>query len=254
MTRRGFIAGGCAALAGGMKALAAPTKSSVAARHLVNSGAGGGWTNPYITDGLVAMWDGEWNAGVGGEHDANATSWVDLVNGVPYIGTNPLFESNAVVSDGGNTAANTFSFSGYISHDRTKEIVIQPISILFTNDPFLKSTGDGSLDFALWATRTPSLDAFVRNGQSIARIPSSDAYQKMSFSAAYSQSGTQGYLNGEKTVDTGFIYSPQGNMYFPALNTNNKARMYSIRIYNRALTAEEIAHNYTVDKARFNLP
>ena len=28
------------------------------------------WTNPYVTDGLVAMWDGEWNAG-GGVHDAN---------------------------------------------------------------------------------------------------------------------------------------------------------------------------------------
>ena len=23
------------------------------------------WTNPYVTDGLVAMWDGEWNAGGG---------------------------------------------------------------------------------------------------------------------------------------------------------------------------------------------
>ena len=25
----------------------------------------GGWVNPYVTDGLVAMWDGEWNAGDG---------------------------------------------------------------------------------------------------------------------------------------------------------------------------------------------
>ena len=28
----------------------------------------------------------------------------------------------------------------------------------------------------------------------------------------------------------------------------------TVRIYNRALTAEEIAHNYSIDKARFNLP
>ena len=37
-----------------------------------------GWTNPYVTDGLVAMWDGEWNV-AGGVHDATATSWKDLV-------------------------------------------------------------------------------------------------------------------------------------------------------------------------------
>ena len=36
-----------------------------------------GWKNPYITDGLVAMWDCEWNAG-GGVHDDTATTWVDL--------------------------------------------------------------------------------------------------------------------------------------------------------------------------------
>ena len=29
---------------------------------------------------------------------------------------------------------------------------------------------------------------------------------------------------------------------------------YTIRIYSRVLTAEEIARNYKIDKARFNLP
>ena len=38
----------------------------------------GGWKNPYVTDGLVAMWDGEWNAGPG-KHDNSATGLKDLV-------------------------------------------------------------------------------------------------------------------------------------------------------------------------------
>ena len=38
------------------------------------------WVNPYITDGLIAMWAGEWNVG-GGMHDANATVWTDLIGG-----------------------------------------------------------------------------------------------------------------------------------------------------------------------------
>jgi len=33
-----------------------------------------------------------------------------------------------------------------------------------------------------------------------------------------------------------------------------KGRVYNARVYNRALTAEEVAHNYAIDKARFNLP
>ena len=31
----------------------------------------------YVQNGLIAMWDGEWNAGLG-VHDPNATTWVDL--------------------------------------------------------------------------------------------------------------------------------------------------------------------------------
>lgn len=30
--------------------------------------------------------------------------------------------------------------------------------------------------------------------------------------------------------------------------------IYHVRAYSRALTADEIAHNYAIDKARFNLP
>ena len=31
-------------------------------------------------------------------------------------------------------------------------------------------------------------------------------------------------------------------------------KVYNLRIYSLAMTAEEIAHNYAIDKARFNLP
>ena len=43
--------------------------------------------NPYITDGLVAMWDGEWNVGLG-KHSDTATVWKDLISSqcVPAVG------------------------------------------------------------------------------------------------------------------------------------------------------------------------
>lgn len=40
----------------------------------------GGARLPYVTDGLVSMWDGIWNAGVG-IHDDNTLVWTDLVGG-----------------------------------------------------------------------------------------------------------------------------------------------------------------------------
>lgn len=74
MNRRGFILGGCAALAGGMKALAAPTRSAVAARHIMGGGAdaklpydaeveyigrtgAGNVLGPYIDTGIVPTED-----------------------------------------------------------------------------------------------------------------------------------------------------------------------------------------------------
>ena len=49
-------------------------------RRRMLASLGGGWNNPYVTDGLVAMWDGEWNAG-GGVHDTDAKSLVNLAEG-----------------------------------------------------------------------------------------------------------------------------------------------------------------------------
>ena len=33
-----------------------------------------------------------------------------------------------------------------------------------------------------------------------------------------------------------------------------RGRVFNVRVYSRAMTAEEIAHNYAIDKARFGIP
>lgn len=79
-TRRDFVRGltgiGAIVATGHAPAI---VKSMIAARGTMLSG-GKGWKNPYITDGLIAMWDGEWNDGCG-VHDAAATTWLDIVGG-----------------------------------------------------------------------------------------------------------------------------------------------------------------------------
>ena len=67
------------------------------------------------------------------------------------------------------------------------------------------------------------------------------------------------YQNGKK-ID-GLIYSDTWNNgvgvsvgYRPAGSFTGAGIMHRLCVYNRSLTAEEIAHNYEIDKARFNLP
>ena len=38
---------------------------------------GKAWTNPYVTYGLIGMWDGEWNV-AGGRHNDSTATWVDI--------------------------------------------------------------------------------------------------------------------------------------------------------------------------------
>ena len=58
------------------------------------------WVNPYITDGLVQMWDGIWNVG-GGKHSDTTTVWVDLVGGREATGiTSAQVGANYMLSDG----------------------------------------------------------------------------------------------------------------------------------------------------------
>ena len=55
-------------------------RSNLGAASSIARSSAKSFENPYITDGLVAMFDGEWNAGFG-KHNLSATSWKDLVSG-----------------------------------------------------------------------------------------------------------------------------------------------------------------------------
>ena len=48
--------------------------------------------NPYVTRGLIAMWDGEWNSGFF-MHDPSSGTWKDLV------GSNDLIVKNMMWGD-----------------------------------------------------------------------------------------------------------------------------------------------------------
>ena len=56
-------------------------KSAVAKKQIEIAENAPAFDNPYITDGLVAMYDGEWNTALG-VHDDEAVIWNNVVNGI----------------------------------------------------------------------------------------------------------------------------------------------------------------------------
>jgi hypothetical protein len=221
------------------------------------------WTNPYVTNGLVAMWDGEWNAG-GGVHDASATVWKDLVGSRDA------------------TLAGDISWGvNYIHRDATPatSITLPGIEIKpgFAIDYCMALTNNGDGNFRDFATTSGLRMEIVRltNG-GIQRYyrNSKDAYVSRTGTTPFGLStgaqqilfgwdsdGGYGAYNGgsvwydqtENTIlkDYGTIQSlavgKSGTLY-------ENAKYHRICIYSRALTVADIAANYAIDQARFNLP
>lgn len=257
MIRREMIkCGVAAALVGGMKAFALPTRSAVAARHILGGGAP--WTNPYITDGLVAMWDGVWNCG-GGEHDANATVWKDLVG-----------SRDATLSGSyswGNNYWDVQSVSGHglarwdatnLGNSQTIEFVIMPIALSL----YGRIISEGQ------AVASPNLDTNENSirmygyGIDSTKRVSSDfqASAIHSHQITHPSGGPMRYY-----IDGSLVWEAQTSQdstgaeygYFanrPDYTRGLDARYFTMRRYNRVLTEEELSANYAIDKARFNLP
>lgn len=215
--------------------------------------AGKKWKNPYNTDGLVAMWDGEWNTGPG-VHDASATTWknlagngfdLDVINGATF-GSDHIIcnQTNKPVasSDVGTTLA--------------------PVYVEFV----YSKTQSNAYAFAFHTDQNIGIIAFKNSGV----VFFSGYYPDCSIELGSSTSrGSIGfdyvdhnkYRNGAQ-VSAGNIYESWdsvSNRIAVGGRFNNsssifKGLIYCIRLYSVRPTEREIAANYAVDKARFGLP
>lgn len=229
------------------------------------------WTNPYVTDGLVAMWDGEWNAG-GGVHDANATVWRDLSGygydlslpssfsaGLDYMLASAAYGAvlrrpqsvyEAIVASGGYTIDVAFDASGAYGG-------------------VLATVGNENQISVFQRTRVSCVASNKYNGsgtnQTLAysMVGSSDANTwclrvVLGTSTEIYKNG--GYNNGGMAGGIAGLQYPQyvglgvGSSYPNANNGASGGKYHCVRLYSRALAAAEIAANYAIDKARFSLP
>lgn len=229
----------------------------IGARGVAMGGARKLTARDYVQDGLIAMWDGIENAGWG-VHDESATVWKDVING------NDIRDFSAGVGFGENyfettSLNNCAKFNNYgVGKIGTVEIIITPrgyngqVFVTFSSladnaNRWFGIRSNKTFNFGQRADcayiGTPLLTHYyagTSNSSSIDNIPFSNLF-----------------LDGVPVIKKGqgmsWLTKGKGGTFNTAGTVTEPARINTIRLYKVELTPDEIAHNYAVDKARFNL-
>lgn len=257
------------------------------ARQFFERRGGGGWQNPYVTDGLVAMWDGIWNAGPG-VHDNTITDWVDLSgNNKSFHADAPVWSDAFCSSDG--TFASCFHcataegaqwfFDLLATGVYTVEFVMERFEV-HGNGPYFTCGFDNTYTpglFTRYAGATETNAGFytwMKGGNNSNLLLDGTGYLNTKlYDVCCAGDSCQLFLHGEGkssnvvlpwqtsiNIDTS---GNKGNLFRYAMfcrgdgyaaGSSKSSRLYRLAIYSRALTAADVAANYAIDQARFNLP
>ena len=213
----------------------------------------------YVQDGLVAQWDGIDNAIVNGNrtHNASATVWKDLIGNLDLT----------LTADGSWSAnGNALVANGIAAKCATAAPDYKTIEVVYkmtNNVGSILFSGGGSMKFVVF-DKINNASNYV----GFAGVKPYDRYahafnaSEICFaSAQYSDSGsTSGlYENAERmatgtkpdswTAGEGISVGGRYHSSYGAYAWSGE--VYAIRLYNRRLTAYEMAHNYRVDCKRF---
>ena len=237
-------------------------------------------TDDYIQDGLVLHLDGINNTGEGDlKHNGSATVWKDLsgnnndatLQNVNFGNAESGWSSNCLKLDGVDDYAT-------IADSETMKPLGQTIEIVFNRTGEAPGNTDSSkrgIIFVRWFGYTVELNSIDENnnfsisyGRGYGEIGSSKGYlqsnskaqlnKKYYIGATHENNISKMYLNsiyeGEQQIEP-HVYSSMNEtrigQYIDQAYT--KANIYAIRMYNRALSEEEIKYNYNIDKIRFGL-
>ncbi len=225
------------------------------------------WENPYISNGLSVMWDGEWNIG-GNSHNENPEAWKDLVGTFDATKSgSPTFGSNYTSVNGDGFWLVPESIAPIIlSGNLTVEVVFQAGTSTSFNQcvlafgPTMSTSRILYLFFGNYPQHSNTNLFWTYKGKQAAIRPAgSGAFGTDIHTAAIVVSS--GVFNGyfDMTLKTSNnagedISSWSGLSQIGKGSQAFDGQIYCIRIYSRPLTELELTSNNAVDKARFNLP
>lgn len=207
----------------------------------------------YVQDGLVGQVDGIENAGFG-VHDPNAVKLVDLIGGIGNL--IPIDANFSIGSD-----CITFNNSYGVG---TKEIVERE----FTHEIVAKrrwNTGSATGYFSTFSDRAyqdiltySSWTPYCKRTSLKVKLTDLQGYYDKAVYIAMSQDSDGSikfYINGQLVAnDSKTMNSININSWRTTYTAKENMDFMAHRRYSKALTASEIAANYAIDKARFNIP
>lgn len=229
----------------------------------------------YVQDGLIAMWDGIENAGWG-VHDPNATTWKDLVGSYDgTVGANVVVMDNCMSFNGTKGEANAVNV-GTVTFGSPQFVTFEAV---FIKDHDAEVSVSNEAVFGQTEVNTSMVTMFVKSRLYVQyrKLGTSERLyinygsapfgmrEMMSASFRYASDKIQLFKDGVVVANqpndstpidmssTSYNFYIGGDAYNPEEYTL-LGRVFNLRIYNRALTADEIAANYAIDKERFNLP
>lgn len=233
--------------------------------------------NVYVQDGLVAHYDAINNTGNG--HDNNATVWKDLSGNGNDI---TLYNFDGTATSG--WGENVLNFDGvndycnrknplYSAAGLPENLTIEVVSAKNSNtvygsvlsfDNIVNSRTVLCLWTAIESNRSYEVEYYYNpsNSRNDTKQFDGTVYPVNKFkTVSYGKSGTSyfTYLNGINKDTRTITDIPNWNsdeLYLGRPNSNNyyfNGKIQSVRIYNRALTLEEINKNSEIDKEKYGI-
>ena len=222
----------------------------------------------YVEDGLICLYDGEHNNFY--NHDNKISNWIDLTNN-NNDGNLMKFDyneqsgwtNNSLILDGKNDYVQmTYMHNSNI----TIELVFKPIALKNNKyECYLANCEDGGMAIAKETTKVNSVGTYIGGSYKYLYSPNIIEENKVySLSTGYNGSEQFFMENGQynSKIMTGTYKKPDSSTVF-MLGTNPSGKeagddrtnmeVYSVRIYNRCLSKEEIIQNYKIDKQRFSI-
>lgn len=262
------------------------TFGKIGARPLVKS-----WTaRDYVQDGLVGQFDAIENVAFG-THDTSGSEWVDILNPeckIP-LGSGEYWGDDFLFSNKTKSVASVY-YNGMLvdwfgrcfkSNDAsvltafTIEIGVKYDTYQFSPGTICQFNNTAAPFLAFkdtWNNGSYQINGSVNNGEFYIRENTNVSMYvgdfigrtNVVFALAWTFSNVAGeyaiYNNGVKqTVGTNsLVLTPTATALNGTWTTNightEDCKYMWVRLSNKVRTADEIAHNYAIDKLRFNLP
>ena len=222
--------------------------------------------NGYIQDDLVLWYDGYSNTG--NTRNYTTTTWKDLSgndNDVTVSGA--TWNYNYLSFDGVNDYAYKTSGTVYnIDKEHTIEVLLKPRKVASSYQSVFNTINSGTsvLQYgSLWISKSNEIGFNTGDGSTTYdtnrfNISADDMGKYFLMTSVRNDRNYKLYNKGKLINESEYNFDarvPNPGIFIGGMPGENyfQGEIYSIRVYNRDLTEDELLHNYNYDKEEFNI-